>query len=65
MNAVIKKCKVCGRRFTLGVDGVRGDLCDEHAGVKRDKNSHAWFPDDDVHEFENGTSITRKQAGVD
>jgi hypothetical protein len=43
------KCK-CGKPFKLGVNGVitdnDGDVCDECAGVKRDKNGYTWFPDD-------------------
>lgn len=39
-----KRCKVCGKKFTPGVDGVVGDLCDKDAGVERDANGFVWGP---------------------
>lgn len=43
---VKKRCKVCKKIYTLGVDGIVGDLCDKHAGVKRDKEGYIKNPMD-------------------
>ena len=38
-----KKCKKCGKKYTLGVAGTfKG--CDKCLGITRDKHGYAWDP---------------------
>lgn len=48
-RGLIRRCLVCGVYFAIGINGVEmtnGVLCDECAGVKRDKDGQAWFPNE-------------------
>ena len=70
--AVFKVCKICGKRFELGLNGIwqgRRYICDPCAGVERDTDGRAWEPGETEVTFVNvGDSldkayiVTRDQA---
>ena len=43
-------CPKCHKHFRMGVNGTV-DGCDKCTGVKRDKNGHAWDPDEQEHTY--------------
>lgn len=63
----VKTCPKCHKKFTLGVDGVEDQdgviKCDACAGVVRDANGYAWFPNEvsAMYTRDGGKTVTVRQ----